>query len=202
MLDFKLIRDPQTGELYIETSLCGKPLLTTPQLNKGTAFTHEERKDFGLLGKLPNRVETLDEQIKRAYLQYSSYTTRLQQNIYLNNLHDKNQILFYKLLSRHLGEMLPTIYTPIVGTAVKRFSHEYRQPRGLYIAHSDKNQIEEIINNRSNPEIDLIVVTDGEGVLGIGDQGIGGMDIPVAKLWFIVYVAVLIQRELYLYFLM
>lgn len=182
MLDFRLNRDPQTGELYIETSLSGKPLLTTPQLNKGTAFTQEERKDFGLLGKLPNRVETIDEQVKRAYLQYSSYTTRLQQNIYLNNLHDKNQILFYRLLSRHLGEMLPTIYTPIVGTAVKRFSHEYRQPRGLYIAHSDKNQIEEIIANRSNPEIDLIVVTDGEGVLGIGDQGIGGMDIPVAKL--------------------
>lgn len=182
MLDFKLYRNEQTGETHIETSLCGKPLLTTPQLNKGTAFTNEERKDFGLLGKLPHRVETLDEQVKRAYLQYSSYTTRLQQNIYLNNLHDKNQVLFYKLISRHLGEMLPTIYTPIVGTAVKRFSHEYRQPRGLYIAHTDKNQIEEIINNRSNPEIDLVVVTDGEGVLGIGDQGIGGMDIPVAKL--------------------
>jgi malate dehydrogenase (oxaloacetate-decarboxylating) len=182
MLDFKLYRDEQTGEQYIETSLCGKPLLTTPQLNKGTAFTIEERKEFNLLGKLPHRVETLDEQVKRAYLQYSSYTTRLQQNIYLNNLHDKNQILFYKLLHRHLGEMLPTIYTPIVGTAVKRFSHEYRQPRGLYISHSDKNQIEEILKNRSNPEIDVIVVTDGEGVLGIGDQGIGGMDIPVAKL--------------------
>lgn len=182
MLDFRLKRDPQTNESYVETSLCGKPLLTTPQLNKGTAFTQEERREFGLLGKLPNRVETLDEQVKRSYLQYSGYTTRLKQNIYLNNLHDKNQIVFYKLLSRHLAEMLPTIYTPIVGTAVKRFSHEYRQPRGLYIAHSDKNQIEEIINNRSNPDIDLIVVTDGEGVLGIGDQGIGGMDIPVAKL--------------------
>ncbi|PJD90440.1 MAG: NAD-dependent malic enzyme [Legionella sp.] len=182
MLDFKLERDPKTGELYIETSLCGKPLLTTPQLNKGTAFTQEERKDFGLLGKLPHRVETLEEQTKRAYIQFSSYTTRLQQNIYLNTLHDQNQILFYKLLSKHLAEMLPIIYTPIVGTAVKQFSHKYQQPRGLYIAHSDKSQIEEIINNRSNPEIDLIVVTDGEGVLGIGDQGIGGMDIPVAKL--------------------
>lgn len=182
MLDFKLNRDPKTSELYIETSLCGKPLLTTPQLNKGTAFTYEERKEFGLLGKLPHKVETLEEQTKRAYLQYSSYTTRLQQNIYLNNLHDKNQILFYKLLNKHVGEMLPTIYTPIVGTAVKRFSHEYRQPRGLYIAHTDKNMLEEILSNRSNPEIDLIVVTDGEGVLGIGDQGIGGMDIPVAKL--------------------
>lgn len=182
MLDFKIQRDKTTHELYLETSLTGKPLLTTPQINKGTAFTHEERKAFGLLGKLPHKVETLDEQVKRAYLQYSSYTTRLQQNIYLNNLHDKNQVLFYKLISKHLSEMLPTIYTPIVGTAVKRFSHEYRQPRGLYIAHSDKHQITEIIENRSNPEIDLIVVTDGEGVLGIGDQGIGGMDIPVAKL--------------------
>lgn len=182
MLDFKIVRDEHTGELVVHTSICGKPLLTIPQLNKSTAFTQEERRAFGLLGKLPHRVETLDEQVKRAYLQYSSYSTRLQQNIYLNNLHDKNQVLFYKLISRHLAEMLPTIYTPIVGTAVKRFSHEYRQPRGLYIAHSDKNQIEEIINNRSNPDIDLIVVTDGEGVLGIGDQGIGGMDIPVAKL--------------------
>lgn len=182
MLRFEVKCDEKTGERFIETSLAGKPLLTTPQLNKGTAFTNEERKEFGLLGKLPHHVETLDQQVKRAYLQYSSYTTRLQQNIYLNNLHDKNQILFYKLLSRHLSEMLPTIYTPIVGTAVKRFSHEYRQPRGLYIAHTDKNQIAEILSNRSNPEIDLIVVTDGEGVLGIGDQGIGGMDIPVAKL--------------------
>lgn len=182
MLKFEVKRDEKTGEHFIETPLSGKPLLTTPQLNKGTAFTQEERKAFGLLGKLPHHVETLDEQVKRAYLQYSSYKTQLQQNIYLNNLHDKNQILFYRLLSRHLSEMLPTIYTPIVGTAVKRFSHEYRQPRGLYIAHTDKNQIGEILNNRSNPEIDLIVVTDGEGVLGIGDQGIGGMDIPVAKL--------------------
>ncbi len=182
MLDFKVGRDKHTGELYIETSISGKLLLTTPQLNKGTAFTHDERRVFGLLGKLPHRVETLDEQVKRAYIQFSSYTTRLQKNIYLSNLHDKNQILFYKLLSRHLAEMLPTIYTPIVGTAVKQFSREFRQPRGLYIAHSDQHQLDEIISNRSNPEIDLIVVTDGEGVLGIGDQGIGGMEIPVAKL--------------------
>ena len=182
MLDFKVNRDKHTGELFIETSISGKLLLTTPQLNKGTAFTQEERHAFGLLGKLPHRVETLEEQVKRAYLQFSSYTSRLQQNIYLTNLHDTNQILFYKLLSNHLSEMLPTIYTPIVGTAVKEFSREFRQPRGLYIAHSDQHQLDEIIGNRSNPEIDLIVVTDGEGVLGIGDQGIGGIGIPVAKL--------------------
>jgi len=182
MLDFNIVRDPQSGELCMETSITGKPLLTLPQLNKSTAFTQEERRAFGLLGKLPHRIETLEEQVQRAYLQYASYKTRMQQNIYLNNLHDKNQVLFYKLLSCYLGEMLPTIYTPIVGTAVKRFSHEYRQPRGLYIAHTDKDHIEDIVMNRSNPDIDVIVITDGEGVLGIGDQGIGGMDIPVAKL--------------------
>lgn len=182
MLQFEVKRNKKTSALYLETPLSGKPLLTTPQLNKGTAFTREERAEFQILGKLPDHVETLDEQVKRAYLQYSTYHTRLLQNIYLNDLHDKNQVLFYKLLSKYLNEMLPTIYTPIVGTAVKRFSHEYRQPRGLYIAHTDKDKLKDILQNRSNPEIDLIVVTDGEGILGIGDQGIGGMDIPVAKL--------------------
>ena len=183
MLDFKRARDPITQEPVIESSVTGKFLLTTPQLNKGTAFSNEERRSFGLLGKLPHRVESLEEQVERAYAQYLSYSnSALQKNIYLNNLHDKNQVLFYKLLSTHLAEMLPIIYTPIVGTAVKQFSREYRQPRGLYIAHTDQQDLEAIISNRSNPEIDVIVVTDGEGVLGIGDQGIGGMDIPVAKL--------------------
>jgi malate dehydrogenase (oxaloacetate-decarboxylating) len=182
MLDFKVTRDDKTNTLFIETPICGKLLLTTPQLNKGTAFSHEERKAFGLLGKLPDRVETLEEQVERAYLQFLGYTTQIQQNIYLNNLHDKNQILFYKLLRCHLEQMLPIIYTPIVGTAVKRYSREYRQPRGLYISHPHQHDLDEILANRSNPDIDLIVVTDGEGVLGIGDQGIGGMDIPIAKL--------------------
>lgn len=182
MLKFQIKQDKQTQEKYLETPLSGKPLLTTPQLNKGTAFTLAEREEFGLFGKLPHRVESLDEQVKRAYIQYSAYISDLQRNIYLNNLHDKNQILFYKLLSKYLSEMLPMIYTPIVGTAVKKYSHEYRQPRGLYISYPDRDHIEAILDNRSNPDIDLIVVTDGEGVLGIGDQGIGGMDIPVAKL--------------------
>ena len=105
MLDFKVCRDVKTKHLCIETSSYGKNLLTTAQLNKGTAFTEDERLAFGLLGKLPHLVETLDEQVQRAYLQYSNYTTSLQRNIYLNNLHDKNQILFYKLLNSHLSEM-------------------------------------------------------------------------------------------------
>ncbi len=180
MLDFNYAI--KNGQLVIETSLKGKPLLTTPQLNKSTAFTAEEREMFGLTGKLPACIETLDQQVRRAYCQFQSFEGNLDRNIYLGNLHDTNQVLFYRLVSDHLAEMLPVIYTPIVGTAVKQFSHEFRQPRGLYITYSDMDKIEEILINRSNPEIDLIVVTDGEGVLGIGDQGIGGMDIPVAKL--------------------
>ena len=182
MLDFNIAVNKETGELCLETSLTGQPLLTTPQLNKGTAFTLEERKTFKLLGKLPFRIETLEEQVARAYKQYNGYATRLQQHIYLNNLHDKNQVLFYKLVSQHLKEMLPTIYTPIVGTAVKQYSQEFRQPRGIYLSYSEREHMEEILLNRSNPKIDLIVVTDGESILGIGDQGIGGIDIPIAKL--------------------
>lgn len=182
VLQFKIIKDKSTHSEWLETALNGKPLLTTPQLNKGTAFTCEERLAFGLTGKLPVRVETLDDQVARAYRQYQSYRNELNKNIYLNGVHDSNQILFYKLVSQHMGEMIPIIYTPIVGTAVKQFSQEYRHPRGLYISYPERQYMDEILDNRSNPEIDLIVVTDGEGVLGIGDQGIGGMDIPIAKL--------------------
>jgi malate dehydrogenase (oxaloacetate-decarboxylating) len=182
MLDFKHIKNPKTQEEYIETSLAGKLLLTIPQLNKGTAFTEQERHIFSLLGKLPAQIETLEEQVKRTYMQVQGYTTPIQKHIYLNTLHDKNQVLFYKLISEHVEEMLPLIYTPIVGQAVKEYSREFRQARGLYIAYPHRNQIEEILDNRSHPEIDLIVVTDGEGILGIGDQGVGGMNIPIAKL--------------------
>jgi malate dehydrogenase (oxaloacetate-decarboxylating) len=167
---------------YIETCLTGKSLLTSPQLNKGTAFDAHERKQFGLAGKLPPRIETLEEQVERAYLQFSKYSLDIQKHIYLNNLHDRNQVLFYKLVSTHLAEMVPLIYTPCVGTAVKEYSREFRQARGLFISVEDKNMLGEILDNRSNPDIDLIVVTDGEGVLGIGDQGVGSINIPIAKL--------------------
>lgn len=180
MLDFKITK--QNHEEIITTSLSGKPLLTTPQLNKGTAFSYEERREFGLFGKLPPRVETLEEQIERAYEQYCGFEHKLDRNQYLQFLHDTNTVLFYKLVSEHLEEMLPIIYTPIVGQAVQRFSHRFRQARGLYIAYPERARMEEILNNRSNPEVDIIVVTDGESILGIGDQGIGGMDIPIAKL--------------------
>jgi malate dehydrogenase (oxaloacetate-decarboxylating) len=176
MLNFKEFPDK------ILTDLWGKNLLTTPQLNKGTAFTADERKTFGLLGKLPFRIESLEEQVVRAYLQFSRYKTDMQKHIYLNNLHDKNQILFYKLVTDHLVEMVPLIYTPCIGKSVQEFNHEFRQARGLFINYEDRDHIDEILDNRTNPDIDLIVMTDGEGVLGIGDQGVGSINIPIGKL--------------------
>lgn len=182
MLLYELHQDPITGEEWIETDLKGKALLVTYLLNKGTAFTSAERYALGLLGKLPAKIETLDEQIVRAYHQYKKYKSDLQKHIYLNNLHDKNEVLFYKLVSDHLVEMIPILYTPSVGQAVKAFSHEFRQPRGLFISYQDQDNMDLILENRTHPELAVIVVTDGERVLGIGDQGVGAMGIPIAKL--------------------
>jgi malate dehydrogenase (oxaloacetate-decarboxylating) len=182
MLDFHIKFDEQTEQHYIETSLHGKLLLSIPQLNKSTAFTPEERVTFGLMGKLPTHVETLQEQVERAYIQSQNYDSRLEQNIYLNNLHDKSQTVFYKLASEHLEEFLPIIYTPTVGDAVISFSRKYRQARGMYLSYPEREHLEHILSNRSNPEVDIVVLTDGEGVLGIGDQGLGAMDITIAKL--------------------
>ncbi len=182
MLKFTRCLDPDTGHEWIETDLRGKSLLTQSLLNKGTAFTREERDTLGLLGKLPYEVETLEQQVLRARYQYKRYPSVLQKHIYLNNLHDKNEVVFYKLCSEDILDIFPMIYTPGVGSAVKEFSHEFRQPRGVYISLPDIDKIDEILDSRTHPEVDLFVVTDGEGVLGIGDQGIGGMDIPIAKL--------------------
>ena len=181
MLKFNIKNDTDNNQ-YIETNIDGKALLTISQLNKGTAFSIEERHAFKLTGKLPVKVETIEEQAARCYAQYRSFDKQINRNIYLYQLLNHNQVLFYKLVSDHLIEMLPTIYTPIVGNAVKEFNKKFMQPRGLYIAYEQQDQIEEILNNRSNPNVNLVVVSDGEGVLGIGDQGIGGMAIPQAKL--------------------
>ncbi len=174
--------DKKTGQEWIETALRGKPVLTTPLLNKDTAFTDQERKELGLLGKLPNCIETLEQQVARISLQYQRYASNLQKFIYLNGLHDKNEILFYRFLLDNLAEALPIIYTPNVGTAVKEYSHEFRQPRGLYISYPHIDEIDDVLEHRTHPDVDVIVATDGEGVLGIGDQGIGAMDISIAKL--------------------
>lgn len=182
MFEFKMIRNNEGDISHIETCLTGNNLLSTSKLNKGCAFTKEEREIFNLEGLLPHQVETLEQQITRMYMQYNEHHTHLGKNIYLNVLHDYNETLFYKLVSQHLDEMLPIIYTPTVGEAVQRFSLEHRKAKGLYISYSDRHQIDKILDYRVPPEVDLTVVTDGEAVLGIGDQGIGGINISIAKL--------------------
>ncbi len=160
----------------------GYKLLANPKLNKGSAFTREERRALGLVGRLPQEVETLEQQMHRAYTQYSEKQGNLQKNIFLNALHDDNEILFYALLSAHLEEMLPIVYTPTVADAVETYSLELRRLRGLYIAYPDIDSIDEILEDTINKEVDLALVTDGEGVLGIGDWGVGGMHICIGKL--------------------
>lgn len=181
MPKFKFITD-KNKRIHLETDARGSVLLDTAKLNKGTAFTDLERQQFGLRGKLPYSVETLQQQELRAYQQFSKKEDNLAKHLYLRNLHNTNEVLFYKLVSQHLTEMLPILYTPTVGKAVEQFSQEFLQARGLYIAYPDRDHIDEILQNRLNPQVDIIVMTDGEGVLGIGDQGIGGMEICIAKL--------------------
>ena len=162
--------------------LYGAQLLSAPAWNKGTAFTSEERTRFGLHGLLPPYVETLDEQVARAYRAYQAYDTDMGRHICLRALQDNNEVLFYRLLLDHIEEMTPIVYTPVVAEACRHFSDIYRRPRGLFISYPMRDSIPELLRNRSNPEVDVIVVTDGERILGIGDQGVGGLGIPIGKL--------------------
>src|ERR1700756_3389458 len=161
---------------------CGTELLERPLLNKGTAFTEEERAQFGLHGILPPHLETLDEQVVRAYEAYKRKDEDLERHIYLRALQDANEILFYRLLLDHIEEMTPMVYTPIVALACEQFSHIYRRPRGLFISYPLRDFIPQLLRNRPNKDVDVIVVTDGERILGIGDQGAGGLGIPIGKL--------------------
>ena len=160
----------------------GMDLLDTPLLNKGTAFTEEERTLFGLLGLLPPHVETLEEQVVRAYEAYQRKDDDLERHIYLRALQDTNEVLFYRLLLDHIEEMTPIVYTPTVALACQQFSHIYRRPRGLFVSYPRRDCITTLLRNRPNPNVDVIVVTDGERILGIGDQGAGGLGIPIGKL--------------------
>jgi len=182
MYKFKVIRTKKGEIRHIATSLTGNNLLKSSKLNKGCAFSEEERVQFKLNGLLPYQVETLDQQVARMYMQYHEHHTCLGKNIYLNVLYDYNETLFYKLVSQNLEEMLPIVYTPTVGEAVQGFSMEHRKPKGMYICYKDRDKIDKILENRVPPFVDLSVVTDGEAVLGIGDQGIGGINISIAKL--------------------
>ncbi len=157
-------------------------LLEDPLTNKGTAFSEQERSELGLRGLLPAVVETLEQQVHRRYQAYQEQPTDVARHINLRALQDTNEMLFYRLVTDHIEEMLPILYTPTVGLACQRFSEIYRRPRGLFISYPDRDRIREILHNRPRREVDVIVVTDGQRVLGLGDQGIGGMGIPIGKL--------------------
>jgi malate dehydrogenase (oxaloacetate-decarboxylating) len=163
-------------------SLHGVNILQHPSLNKGTAFTQEERSRLHLHGLLPPEVENLDEQVARAHKAYSRKDDDLERHIYLRALQDTNEVLFYRLLLDHIEEMTPIVYTPVVAQACAQFSQIYRRPRGLFISYPLRDSIPALLHNRPNPEVDVIVVTDGERILGIGDQGVGGLGIPIGKL--------------------
>jgi malate dehydrogenase (oxaloacetate-decarboxylating) len=166
--------------LYIPYA--GPALLETPLLNKGSAFTERERKSFNLLGLLPPRYESIEEQVERAYMQYSSFSEPLNKHIYLRAIQDNNETLFYRLVQQHIEEMMPIIYTPTVGEACEQFSEIYRSSRGLFISYEERHMLQDILRNATKRKVKVIVVTDGERILGLGDQGIGGMGIPIGKL--------------------
>jgi len=179
---FEIRRDPATGEQYLQTPLTGHALLDLPLLNKGTAFTEAERRELGLSGLLPPGVSTPEVQRARIYGNYRQKTSNLERYIHLVSLQDRNETAFYRLLSEHLVEMMPIIYTPVVGEACQAYSRIYRRPRGLYIAYPQRDAIDAALANLGPQDISIVVVTDGERILGLGDLGIGGMGIPIGKL--------------------
>ena len=166
--------------LYIRYA--GPVLLETPLLNKGSAFTADERHYFNLEGLLPHNIETIEEQAARAYEQLCSYSSDIEKHIYLRNIQDTNETLYFRLVVNHLEEIMPIIYTPTVGQACEQFSKIYRRKRGLFISYPDRDRIDDMLQNATKQNVKVIVVTDGERILGLGDQGIGGMGIPVGKL--------------------
>jgi len=169
-----------TKPIYI--SYAGPSLLETPLLNKGSAFSGRERLNFNLIGLLPPRYENIEEQVKRAYMQYKSFDQPINKHIYLRAVQDNNETLFYRLLNEHLVEMLPIIYTPTVGEACEHFSDIYRSARGIIASYEEQQFMDEILRSVTKDRVKVIVVTDGERVLGLGDQGVGGMGIAIGKL--------------------
>jgi malate dehydrogenase (oxaloacetate-decarboxylating) len=166
----------------LEVSVTGRDLLDDPLLNKGSAFTAGERRELGLLGLLPPHVSTVDQQLTRTYENYRQKESDLERYVFLISLQDRNETLFYRLVREHIAEMMPIIYTPVVGAGCQRYSHIYRRPRGLYISYPDRDQIDTFLANAPYSGVEVIVVTDGERILGLGDLGVGGMGIPVGKL--------------------
>ena len=170
------------SETRIETRLTGQVLLDNPLLNKGSAFPEDERREFGLLGLLPLHCSTIEEQLARTYENYRRKESDLERYVFLTALQDRNEVLFYRLLQEHVREMMPIIYTPTVGEGCRQYSHVFRRPRGLYVSYPHRDEIPAVLANAPADRVEVIVVTDGERILGLGDLGVGGMGIPIGKL--------------------
>ena len=180
---YELVRSAKGYTLRVHSR--GAVVLHSPSINRGTAFTLDERRALGLTGLLPSGVSTLDGQVRRVYEQYLDQTSDLRKWVTLANLRERNEVLFFRLLAEHIEEMLPVVYTPTVGLAIQRFSHEFRRPRGgVYLSVDRPEEVETALHNTGlgADDVDLLVATDSEGILGIGDQGVGGIEISVGKL--------------------
>ncbi|HET9326120.1 MAG TPA: NAD-dependent malic enzyme [Candidatus Eisenbacteria bacterium] len=173
--------DPRTGQRYLAVAQRGPTLLNDPILNKGTCFTLEERQSFGLSGLLPPAVATEAEQAARAYENFGRAADDVQRYLFLAGLQDRNETLFYRLLVEHMDEMAPIVYTPTVGKVCEQYSHIYRRPRGICITSQDRGRVRAILRNWGG-ECRVAVVTDNAAILGLGDQGVGGMGIAIGKL--------------------
>ena len=181
-MNFRALVDHETGERYLPVSKRGDAILHDPSLNKGEAFTRDERRAFGLRGLLPDHVASIEEQLRRVRVQFDLKNTELGKNIYLNGLMDRNETLFYRFIMENLQETVPVIYTPTVASACSHWSRIYRTAHGIYITPRDRGRIAEVLLARPVEQAPVIVVTDNERILGIGDQGAGGMGIPIGKL--------------------
>jgi malate dehydrogenase (oxaloacetate-decarboxylating) len=184
---YDLVLTPEGA--VVRVRLRGTPVLVSPLLNRGTAFTLAEREALGLTGLLPEGVSTIEGQLRRVYGQYQRQPDDLAKNLGLANLRDRNEVLFYRLLTEHIEEMLPIVYTPTIGTAIERYSYEFGRPRGVFLSADHPAQVETAFRNYGlgPQDVDLIIATDSEGILGIGDWGVGGIQIAMGKL--AVYVA-------------
>lgn len=180
-MNYRMNIDSQ-GNPFIEVDVTGFALITNPVLNKGMGFTEQERDEFELHGLLPSHVANMDEQRKRSYEAFKSKTSDIEKYIYLRDLQDSNETLFYNLLCQNVEEFLPIVYTPVVGLGCQRFSHVYRRARGLFLSYPNREKIDKILQNKRFDSVEVIVVSDGERILGLGDQGAGGMGIPIGKL--------------------
>ena len=175
-------RDPVTGERYLAVFTRGAALQDDPSLNKGTCFAREEREALGLVGMLPPAFQTPEEQLTRAYGNYLEAGDEVARYLFLVGLQDRNETLFCRLLLDHLEEMVPVIYTPTVGRACEEYSHIYRRPHGVYVTPGERGRIVSVLEQAVSSEPRVIVITDNEAILGIGDQGVGGMPIAIGKL--------------------